>query len=57
MIWFIFIMWIILSVYFVPTIIAYANNHKNAGAILALNLLTGWTFFGWVWALVRALSK
>jgi hypothetical protein len=40
--------------YFLPAIIAH--NKRNAGAILILNLLTGWTVVGWVIALVWALS-
>lgn len=42
-------------IYFIPSIIAY--NKKNATAIIALNLLLGWTFLGWVGALVWALKK
>lgn len=41
--------------YFIPSIIAY--NKKNATAIIALNLLLGWSFIGWVVALVWALKK
>jgi hypothetical protein len=41
-----------LGVYFLPTIIAMARNHKNKLAIFLLNLFAGWTFFGWVAALV-----
>jgi hypothetical protein len=41
-----------LAVYFVPTIIAFARNHKNKAGIFLVNLLTGWTFFGWVGSLV-----
>lgn len=38
-----------------PTIIGFSKD--NAGAIFALNLFLGWTFIGWVIALVWALTK
>jgi hypothetical protein len=41
-------------VYFIPALMAYSNKKKNSGAILALNLFLGWTFIGWVVALVWA---
>lgn len=44
--------WIMVAAYFLPTLIAGIRNHHNAGAILALNLLLGWTFIGWAAALV-----
>lgn len=43
-------------VYFVPTLVA-GTRHRNQAAILALNLLLGWTIVGWVAALVWALYK
>ena len=44
-------------VYFIPTMIGYDKHKRNAGAIFALNILLGWTFIGWVVALVWALTK
>jgi Superinfection immunity protein len=44
-------------VYFYPTIWAKGKKHHNLGAIFALNLLLGWTFLGWVGALVWALTN
>jgi len=41
-----------LAFYFIPTIIAFSRNHKNKIGIFLLNLLAGWTFLGWVGALV-----
>lgn len=38
--------------YFVPSIIAGVRGHKDLWAIIILNLLLGWTFFGWVIALI-----
>jgi T4 superinfection immunity protein len=42
--------------YFLPGIIAFRRHHHNAVAILVFNLLLGWTFLGWVIALVWALT-
>lgn len=48
---------IFVTVYFFPSIIAYYKDKRNRGAILALNLLLGLTFIGWVVALVWALTQ
>lgn len=40
------------SVYLLPTGVAQARRKKNTTAIF--NLVLGWTFFGWVIALVWA---
>jgi len=42
--------------YFIPAIVATQRNHQNQSSIFALNLLTGWTFIGWVGCLVWSLS-
>ncbi len=47
---------IILSMYFIPTIVAVSRKHHNALAIGALNLFLGWTILGWIGALVWALT-
>jgi hypothetical protein len=41
-----------LVVYFLPTIIAAVRHVKNMLGIVLLNVLAGWTFVGWVIALV-----
>jgi len=41
--------------YFIPSIIAYQRHKANRGAIVAMNLLLGWTLIGWVIALIWAL--
>lgn len=41
-----------LIVYFVPSSIAFYRNHTYKAGILALNLLLGWTFIGWVVSMV-----
>jgi hypothetical protein len=47
---------IALAVYFVPTIIALARHHHQAGMIVILNIFLGWTFIGWVVSLATAFS-
>jgi Superinfection immunity protein len=42
-----------LAIYFLPSWVG--RRKRNATAIFALNLLLGWTFIGWVSALVWAL--
>lgn len=43
-----------LGLYFVPAIIGFSRNHPQKVPIAVLNLLAGWTFIGWVGALVWA---
>jgi ABC-type transport system involved in cytochrome c biogenesis permease component len=43
--------------YFAPAIVAFARGHQQKWAILALDLFLGWTFLGWVGALVWSLTK
>ena len=45
---------IAVSIYFLPAIVG--KDKRNAGAILVLNLLLGWTLIGWVVALVWAMT-
>jgi len=40
------------GIYFIPAILAYTYDHKQKQAILILNLFLGWTFVGWVVALI-----
>lgn len=46
---------IALAIYFIPTWVGY--NHRNAGSIFVLNLFFGWTFIGWIVALIWAVSN
>lgn len=48
------LVWIalVLAIYFVPTMVALKRGHPQRVAISLLNLLLGWTFVGWVAALV-----
>ena len=43
--------------YFLPAIIAFVREKRDAVSILVLNLLLGWTAIGWVIALVWALRQ
>jgi len=44
----------LLGIYFIPTIVGY--NTKYASGISLLNLFLGWTFLGWLAALIWAVS-
>ena len=48
---------VILFAYFVPAFVAQARKKRNSAAILVLNLFLGWTFIGWVVALVWACTS
>lgn len=43
-----------LVVYFLPAIVG--RKKKNASAIFVLNLFLGWTFIGWIVALIWAVT-
>ena len=43
--------------YFLPALIAFGRSKRDAGAILVLNFLLGWTMIGWIIALVWALRQ
>lgn len=45
---------ILAAIYFLPTLIAMSRKRDNTGAIFALNLFAGWTFIGWLVAMVWA---
>ncbi len=47
---------IFLFIYFLPAYIANKKKKKNTGAIFVLNLFLGWTFIGWIIALVWAVA-
>lgn len=47
---------ILIAGYFIPTFIAEYRHHNNFWPIAALNLFAGWTFIGWVVALVWSLT-
>lgn len=43
--------------YMFPALVAYCGGKRNRFAILVLNLFLGWTFIGWVIALIWAVVK
>jgi hypothetical protein len=45
-----------LLLYFLPSVIANRRGHPNRTPIFVVNLLLGWTFLGWVAALVWSLT-
>jgi hypothetical protein len=47
----------VVLVYLLPWMVALGRHHHNARAILALNVLLGWTFIFWVAGLVWALTS
>ena len=52
-----FVVPVLALLYFLPTIIAAQREKSNTVGIFTMNLLWGWTFVGWVIALVWALSR
>jgi len=48
---------ICLAIYFAPSLVAWRRHHLNANAIFLLNLFLGWTFLGWIAALVWAVKN
>jgi hypothetical protein len=46
-----------IALYFLPAIVAAARHTHNAMGILMLNLFLGWTFVGWIVALVMAIGS
>ena len=45
---------LLISIYFLPSIVAACRKHVNFTAIFILNLFLGITLFGWVFALIWA---
>jgi T4 superinfection immunity protein len=52
-----FVLAVSAGIYFLPAIISYKRGKRNHGAICVLNLLTGWSFIGWVASLIWACVK
>lgn len=51
---FLLLTFLVLAIYFLPSLVATLRKHHQAGAIFVLNLLLGWTLLGWIIALVWA---
>lgn len=47
---------IMVIIYFLPTFIAGKRGHPNGTPIFLLNLFLGWTFIGWLVALIWSAS-
>jgi hypothetical protein len=45
-----------LALYFLPSLIALSRKKTNRTAIILLNFFLGWTFIGWIAALVWAFT-
>lgn len=50
-------LFIALAIYFIPVIIAYIRKHNNIIPITLLTILAGWTFFGWLAAVLWSLNS
>jgi hypothetical protein len=48
---------IMIPVYFLPTIIAAVSRKPNLLSVFLVNFLAGWTFVGWIVALVMVLTR
>ena len=46
-----------LCLLFLPTVVAAVRHHPNAPTIFLVNLLLGWTFVGWLVALIWASTR
>ncbi|MBQ8847964.1 MAG: superinfection immunity protein [Candidatus Gastranaerophilales bacterium] len=46
-----------LIIYFIPIIVGYVRKHNNLLAICLMTIFIGWTFFGWLAALLWALNS
>jgi hypothetical protein len=53
---FLMLLGILLVLYLIPSWVAMSSGKRNAGAIMVLNILLGWTFIGWVVCLVWAMT-
>lgn len=48
---------IFLAIYIIPTIVANIRKHSQKTQILILNIFLGWSFIGWVIALIWAFKN
>lgn len=51
------VLFLFLYIYFLPTITAIKRNSPRKTAVIVLNVLFGFTLFGWVVALILATKK
>lgn len=50
-------LFIAMVLYFIPLIVAHIRKHNNIIEIGILNVVLGWTFFGWLASLLWALNS
>ncbi|HCC03589.1 MAG TPA: superinfection immunity protein [Clostridiales bacterium] len=48
---------ILITLYFIPSIIAIKKRHKDLSKILMINTFLGWTIVGWIISLVIVINK
>lgn len=49
------VLWgLLLGVYFLPTVVAFARGVSSAWSVAIINVFLGWTLIGWVVALAMA---
>lgn len=48
---------IVIAAYLLPTLIAGIRHHRNTAAIVATNLIFGWTGIGWAVAFIWSLTN
>lgn len=53
----VFLFVIIYTLYFIPTMIATHKKNSNTTAIFIINLVFGWTFIGWIAALILSVMN
>jgi len=51
------LLFLALLLYFIPAAVANGRGHRNSAAIMALNILLGWTILGWIIALIWAFTQ
>lgn len=47
----------IVTVYFLPSWVAFFRDNRNTAALFVFNLFFGWTGIGWALSLVWAFAK
>lgn len=56
-VWNIIVLIFAIIIYVLPGVIASSREHKNATAIWVLNIALGWSFLGWIAALVWSFTN
>ncbi|MFS7512166.1 superinfection immunity protein [Klebsiella pneumoniae] len=56
-VWHIIVLIFAMIIYVLPGVIASSREHKNSTAIWVLNIVLGWSFLGWIAALVWSFTN